>query len=230
MGSNPTVPTIPGYGLTGKPPDLGSGHHGGSKPPIPTINGGALKRCLKCGSDKPAEAYSLSRRKGGRQSWCKDCFNAYGRDRYNQLATLRPAEKKCRECGSTRPAAAFGVGNCSDGLKSICLECSGWRRLSLKYGVSRADYSAMWTAQGGACAICRRGVQVVDHDHSTGAVRGLLCHACNRGLGSFGDDSGRLDSAIQYLRVSTMASAAGSDPASMRVQLLHPQPIRSAVA
>ena len=74
-----------------------------------------------------------------------------------------------------------------------------------KYGVPAEDLRAMWRAQDGACAICRvvlglgtRGVHI-DHDHVTGAVRGLLCAACNVMLGQAGDDVGVLEGAVAYL-------------------------------
>lgn len=61
--------------------------------------------------------------------------------------------------------------------------------------------------QGGGCAICGRipdpGQQRafhVDHDHSTGMVRGVLCGQCNVGLGYFADDEDSLTQAIMYLR------------------------------
>ncbi len=61
--------------------------------------------------------------------------------------------------------------------------------------------------QGGVCAVCgnspnmskKRGGLHVDHDHSTGKVRGLLCESCNVGLGFFKDSSIKLAKAIEYL-------------------------------
>lgn len=67
-----------------------------------------------------------------------------------------------------------------------------------------ADRDALLAAQGGACAICGgpplgKGVYHLDHDHETGNVRGLLCHACNTSLGGFRDDPELLRKAIAYL-------------------------------
>ena len=72
-------------------------------------------------------------------------------------------------------------------------------RLS-KYGLTEAEFEEMRHAQGGLCAICGLGDKlVIDHDHDTGAVRGLLCHGCNVGLGFFRDDPVRLRAAAAYL-------------------------------
>lgn len=69
------------------------------------------------------------------------------------------------------------------------------------YGIEPHEFDRMLAEQGGACAVCRRERRlVVDHDHETGAVRGLLCDSCNQGLGKFADDTERLNAAIAYLR------------------------------
>lgn len=83
-------------------------------------------------------------------------------------------------------------------------------QLLRRYGMTRADYDAMLAAQDGRCAICRKVEThkdrrgnvtrlAIDHDHSTGAVRALLCHACNVALGSFGDDPDLIRAAAAYI-------------------------------
>lgn len=60
------------------------------------------------------------------------------------------------------------------------------RRNALKrvYGITEADYDRMYQEQGGKCAICKeKDVEVIDHDHGTGKVRGLLCQRCNQFVG-----------------------------------------------
>jgi hypothetical protein len=76
--------------------------------------------------------------------------------------------------------------------------------LKRKFGLTPAEYEAKLAAQGGACALCGRhpgpGRQLdIDHDHTSGAVRGLICNTCNQGLGQFRDDPIRLAHAAAYL-------------------------------
>jgi Recombination endonuclease VII len=83
--------------------------------------------------------------------------------------------------------------------------------LSSSFGLTSAGYDAFLAGQGGLCAICRRPETAkrhaarrlaVDHDHATGDVRGLLCSACNHGIGLFADDPARLRSAATYIEVA----------------------------
>lgn len=74
-------------------------------------------------------------------------------------------------------------------------------------GVTPEWYEERLTRQGGVCAICRlpegesrNSVLSVDHDHATGAPRGLLCGKCNRALGLLGDTLTGVEAAAAYLR------------------------------
>lgn len=65
--------------------------------------------------------------------------------------------------------------------------------LKRKFGMTIEQYDEMLAAQGGGCFICGRPPREdmslhVDHDHSTGAVRGILCFRCNNALADFGED------------------------------------------
>jgi hypothetical protein len=76
-----------------------------------------------------------------------------------------------------------------------------------KFGMPYGTYEAMLAAQDGVCAICgsadpkRRGTQnfCVDHCHTTGKVRGLLCYSCNTALGHLNDDPEKIRKLISYL-------------------------------
>jgi recombination endonuclease VII len=66
-----------------------------------------------------------------------------------------------------------------------------------------SDYDELFNKQGGVCAICGLATKerlVVDHDHDTDKVRGLLCRSCNVALGFMRDDIVRLAAAIEYLK------------------------------
>jgi hypothetical protein len=77
------------------------------------------------------------------------------------------------------------------------------RRREREYGLTHDEFLALLDAQGGVCAICGNGEQrralAVDHDHETGAVRGLLCDRCNPMLGYARDNAAVLQAAIAYL-------------------------------
>jgi hypothetical protein len=73
------------------------------------------------------------------------------------------------------------------------------------YGISEAEYDALWINQGGRCAICKQlppeGENLcVDHNHYSGANRGLLCQRCNKLLGLAGDSQELLLRGVFYLR------------------------------
>lgn len=75
-------------------------------------------------------------------------------------------------------------------------------RLKRKYGISKEDYETMYTNQFGSCAICfNMSVKlVIDHCHTSGKVRALLCNQCNKGLGCFSENKETIKNAIEYLK------------------------------
>jgi hypothetical protein len=78
------------------------------------------------------------------------------------------------------------------------------QRRRLYNGFTPEDYDRLFEAQGGRCAGCgdEFGDKVphVDHDHATGAVRGLLCGNCNRALGLLLDSQERALGLVRYLQ------------------------------
>jgi hypothetical protein len=77
--------------------------------------------------------------------------------------------------------------------------------LKAEYGITLDDYNKMFADQSGCCAICNihasslKKPLCVDHCHTTGNIRGLLCSECNLAIGKFKDNITNLHNAIKYL-------------------------------
>lgn len=89
---------------------------------------------------------------------------------------------------------------CSEAAKKV----HRTRHRVKRYGLTVERYDEMVAAQGGNCLICekppRDGAQLaVDHDHTTGTVRGLLCRPCNLAIGTLRDDPDAALRASMYL-------------------------------
>lgn len=134
-----------------------------------------VKTCGKCGETKPLERFTKTTgNKCGYRSPCKDCNNAYyAKRRIEKYEEVRTYERKFHK----------------------------QRRLRYEYGITEDVYNHMKSLQNDQCAICKRETTlVIDHCHSTGAVRGLLCSKCNTGIGMFKENLVSLQTAIQYLQ------------------------------
>lgn len=122
----------------------------------------------------------------------------------------------CTGCRRRKPAAAFNANNKkTNGLQSRCRTCvrraarhpdrqvrARAAKIKHKYGLSEAAFEELLLEQDGLCAICREVPDkqlYVDHCHTTGAVRGLLCQACNAGIGQLRDDPALVRNALRYL-------------------------------
>ncbi len=116
--------------------------------------------------------------------------------------------KVCIKCHKILPLYDFTLR--ADGRKfavSHCKKCERERSYKRYYNSTIEQYVELLEQQNNKCAICGTvkpgGVHktffLVDHDHKTDKVRGLLCHNCNSGLGHFKDNPEFLASAIAYI-------------------------------
>lgn len=143
-----------------------------------------MKICTCCGLEKPLDRFSAVKEKHRKiRSQCKDCINI-------------KRKKQARYGMWHRENAEYvKAANRKFGLKR-------------HHGISVEQYDNMLAVQGGVCLICGthepagKGGFKVDHCHSTGAIRGLLCNYCNVGLGQFRDNINILENAILYLKQS----------------------------
>jgi len=79
--------------------------------------------------------------------------------------------------------------------------CESHYKILYQYGISIEQYEVIWKESRGVCLICKSDIRpVVDHNHDTGEVRGILCARCNTALGMMDDDADRLEAAARYLR------------------------------
>jgi hypothetical protein len=151
---------------------------------------GPFKVCSKCNIEKDCSLFSFNRRKGILMSKCKQCDSEYHKEARRKKALER----------NPRPVGPYG--------KFSDPRYGSNRTRVIRYGIGPEDYDEMFINQQGCCAICNKHQLdlkrklSVDHNHSTGIVRGLLCDECNLGLGKFRDSVGMLKDAILYLETN----------------------------
>lgn len=123
--------------------------------------------------------------------------------------------RSCQKCGTTlkwvSKCACVECGKSKNRLERQTPEYKNARKhydLNRRYGLSKEEYNKLLDQFEHRCAICdveasklKKGL-CVDHDHTTGKIRGLLCDRCNRGLGMFQDDIKMLQNATLYLSQS----------------------------
>lgn len=157
------------------------------------------KRCSKCQSEKTLADFPRSG--AGWYSQCRECKRESHR---RSMTRERTGTMTCKTCGEEKSAQGF--------RGRVCRECRlAWHRehgkktrtpqrvradyLRKTYGITVEQYEQMLSEQGGHCAMCPRTaadqqgrVLAVDHCHTTGRIRGLLCTRCNSLIGHAGDD------------------------------------------
>jgi hypothetical protein len=137
-----------------------------------------LKYCPKCSTEKTLELFNKhAKERDGLQRLCRDCQKASNK---KYLSTEKGAT-------TTRQA-----------------------HLRRKYSIDLQTYEDLLSSQGNKCKICgvgsnpdsRANFLVIDHNHTTGEIRGLLCTKCNALLGLAQDREDILEEAKQYLKNS----------------------------
>lgn len=115
-------------------------------------------------------------------------------------AFVDDSRKRCIRCGDIKNTDEFKTR-----ASVTCNRCRKNTELQRLFGVSVDEYEGLLERQHGRCLICGthytdlNKMLGVDHCHTTGQVRGLLCNSCNMGLGLFHDDPSSLQRAIGYL-------------------------------
>lgn len=124
-------------------------------------------------------------------SWCAGCQS------FRDHADFGKSSTQCRACVSAKSHAAM---------------------VEKVYGIDAAEYARLLALQGGKCAICRSRPRskrlAVDHDHKTGAVRGLLCSRCNHDLMGSAWDSSAMALALWWYMAAAPTSGNWRPPES----------------
>jgi hypothetical protein len=146
------------------------------------------KCCSNCGEvkDRHLDFYR------GDSSWCRDC----------QIGRVKP----CGDCGGVKDRQGWVCSCCLRLRLEVRRKTERDRHRQVNYGITPSEFGVIFAAQGGRCAACRtplveraKGTHL-DHDHSTGALRGILCRDCNTAAGLLKDDWRRVRALSQYLR------------------------------
>lgn len=121
----------------------------------------------------------------------------------------QPFYVECPQCEDDLPDDPYGLCRPCTLANVARLEADNYdgdrhRRRLRTYDLEPEHFARLYVFQRGACAICRTALAVdethIDHNHSSGAVRGLLCQPCNVGIGFLRDDVQSLTRAIKYLQ------------------------------
>ena len=125
---------------------------------------------------------------------------------YLYITKNEPPQHRCRRCSA---AATKRYNNSEKGKAAT--KAAREHKLSLerrynfkRYNITAEEFTKLELSQSGVCKICnqpsnRKQLLNIDHDHTTGKVRGLLCWHCNLALGHFKDNVDSILAAAKYL-------------------------------
>lgn len=149
-----------------------------------------MKNCRSCNLNKEDSEFRIY--KGKTLARCRSCENKY-------LREYRAGERRA---------------NVLQNRKIYNLKYSKSKKkdgnLRRKFNISIEIYNKLLNLQNNVCYICNNPESIlnkslaVDHCHTTGKIRGLLCSRCNKALGLFNDNIELLNKAIYYLKLNQL--------------------------
>lgn len=125
---------------------------------------------------------------------------SYIRKRNDLPVKCSDNEKICRACNEIKLLSEFSKASKGHkGHMSKCKNCMKYINIKKCYNLSREEYDSMM--KNVVCEICNRSREkmCIDHCHTSGKTRGVLCTYCNSAIGLFEDDLKFLENAIKYL-------------------------------
>jgi hypothetical protein len=188
-----------------------------------------MRTCVECGAEE-----ALPRKQRGRECWERAQPVMVRLELADARLTLVPEPLRRTRVPESEwpPERRFCAGcqtfvlrrDCGPGASRCrtCLDRSSHAgRVQSLYGLSADEWNALMRKQGGRCAICRSRPTkyrlVVDHEHSTGLVRGLLCRRCNGELLSAAHHDVRiLENAVRYMQTPPAQSQDWVQPEVLR--------------
>jgi hypothetical protein len=160
-----------------------------------------MKKCIKCGVQKPLSDFHKKKdNKDGLQNACKHCRVFENKHQYTKNKQKRLIWQKDYYQNNSKTIKQYG----KNWRKSNKNHSANYD-LIRKYGITFEQKLEMVKIQNNKCAICENYFKNtrsahVDHCHTTGKIRSILCSKCNTGLGLFRESQLYLKSAQKYLQ------------------------------
>lgn len=181
-----------------------------------------MKTCSKCHNTKVLKLFSKDKnQKDGYQTRCKECCSTlnkkwssmnkekktkylqkYYQENKDKFKVINATRYKSNPKKHIEYSQKWRKQN-PDQFRGTLLKSRFWPNLSWQESLNQ--YNALLKNQNYSCGICHKHKSTfnkelaVDHCHTTGKVRGLLCDSCNKGLGLLGDSLQAVKSALNYL-------------------------------
>jgi len=185
-----------------------------------------IAECTICKESKSIKKFKKYITVNKEIRYVKNCIDCASLDKKLERSRIRKIDPKCNHCScdlnsnnwykSHQKYCTYSCIDCHKNLDSQSFTNHKNGKLK-RYGINYLQYKELSDKQNGVCAICFKEEKAktarltnnetlsmaVDHCHTTGKVRGLLCMKCNRAIGLLEDSIDNLNSAIKYLTKET---------------------------